>query len=169
MKRLGMAVAVALLAGLTLTGQAAEDAVFTDLAGQPRTLESFTGGGKWLVVMLWASDCHVCNQEVGEYVRFHQAHKDKDASVLGISIDGQAKLADAQDFIKRHAVPFPNLIAEPETAMLYYMMHTQAAFAGTPTIMVYDPDGRLQAAQAGAVPPEIIEDFIAKQAGAKPG
>jgi peroxiredoxin len=148
---------------LAVTAQAEDAAeVFTDLDGQPRTIESFAGQGKWLVVMVWASDCHVCNMEAENYAHFHVSHKDKDATVLGVSIDGQAKKADALDFIKRHDLPFPNLIGEPETSMLYYMMVTGAQFAGTPTILVYNPEGTLVAAQAGAVPPEVIEEFMAR-------
>jgi peroxiredoxin len=143
-------------------GSGSSDTPFTDFQGKPRTIESFAGGGKWLVVMIWASDCHVCNMEAESYAQFHEAHKHKDATVLGVSIDGQAKKADAEDFIRGHDLPFPNLIGEPEAGMLYYMMVSGAQFAGTPTIMVYGPDGTLMAAQAGAVPPEIIEDFMAK-------
>jgi peroxiredoxin len=149
------------LAAMAAPGDGTEPP-FSDFQGQPRSIESFAGGGKWLVVMIWASDCHVCNMEAEQYAHFHEAHKNRDATVLGVSIDGQEKQADAEDFIRRHDLPFPNLIGEPQTSMLYYMMVSGAQFAGTPTIMVYGPDGTLMAAQAGAVPVEIIEDFMAK-------
>lgn len=161
-------VAVAFLALAGLAANAAPDGaeIFSDFSGQPRAIESFAGKGKWLVVMIWASDCHVCNMEAEGYAQFHTAHQDKDATLLGVSIDGQAKKADAEDFIRRHELPFPNLIGEPETTMLWYLMNTGAQFAGTPTIMVYAPDGKLMAAQAGAVPPEVIEDFMARSGAA---
>jgi peroxiredoxin len=161
MKHLAMTALALWLTWLAPAVQAADDAIFTDFADQPRSIESYAGGGKWLVVMIWASDCSVCNREMGQYVQFYQAHKDKDATVLGISIDGQAKKAAAQAFIERHALPFPNLLAEPEAAVLYYVMHTQASFGGTPSFLIYAPDGQLTAAQAGAVPPQLIADFIA--------
>jgi len=170
MKRFAMAALAVMMGCLSLGAQAAEgQAVFSDFAGQQRSIESYAGGGKWLVVMIWAHDCHVCNQEAESYAQFHVAHKDKDATMLGVSIDGQAQKADAEAFIKRHDLPFPNLIGEPQTTMLYYMMETQSRFSGTPSIMVYDPQGKLVAAQAGAVPPEVIEDFIAKNPPAKAG
>ena len=171
MKQLAMAALAVMMSWSSVVAQAADDdAVFSDFAGQPRSIESYAGGGKWLVVMVWAYDCHVCNMEAEGYAQFHLAHKDKDLTMLGVSIDGQAHKADAEAFIKRHDLPFPNLLGEPETTMLYYMMTTQSQFSGTPSIMVYDPQGNLVAAQAGAVPPEVIEDFIAKQvAAAKAG
>jgi len=45
---------------------------------------------------------------------------------------------------------------------MYYGMLTGASFRGTPTILIYDPDGELRAAQAGAVPVDVIEAYIAK-------
>lgn len=165
MKHFAMTACVLLLSCAALGARAADD-MFTDFAGQPRTIESYAGGGKWLVVMVWAHDCHVCNQEAEGYARFHLAHKDTDATVLGLSIDGQAHKADAEAFIARHRLPFPNLIGEGPTSKLYYMMLTRSQFLGTPSILVFDPAGDLVAAQAGAVPAEVIEDFMARQASA---
>ena len=141
--------------------------LLSDFNGQPQQLEKHTGQGKWLVVMIWASDCHVCNAEAESYAQFHQAHKDKDARILGISIDGARKKAEADKFLSRHQLPFPNLIAEPQSMMLYYSIITGSSFTGTPSFLIYDPIGNLVAAQAGAVPPERIEKFIASKTIAK--
>ena len=142
--------------------QAQGNSVFQAFDGKQDSVEAHTGNGKWLVVMMWAHDCHVCNMEVEQYAHFHEAHADGDASVLGISIDGLAAKARAEDFIRRHDVPFPNLIgASTGAVMHWYRQQTGANFLGTPTILVYAPDGSLKAAQAGAVPTETIEKFIA--------
>ncbi|WP_455211771.1 peroxiredoxin family protein, partial [Kaarinaea lacus] len=53
-----------------------------DFDGKPSAIENYAGKGKWLVVMLWASDCHVCNQEVHQYKTFQEKHADKDAMIL---------------------------------------------------------------------------------------
>ena len=74
-----------------------------DFQGRSRTLSEFTGQGKWTIVMFWASDCRVCNAEAQEYVLFHDRHHDKDAAILGISLDGRAGKAGALDFIERQA------------------------------------------------------------------
>ena len=108
--------------------------VLSDFNGQPQQLESHTGQGKWLVVMIWASDCHVCNAEAESYAQFHEAHKNKDARILGISIDGTRKKAEAEAFLSRHDLPFTNLIAEPQAMMLYYSIITDSSFRGTPNL-----------------------------------
>jgi len=44
--------------------QEAKDAGFKDLNGNIRTVDDYIGKGKWVLVMIWASDCHICNEEV---------------------------------------------------------------------------------------------------------
>lgn len=158
---------------IPLAAARAEDppAIFQDFAGQPQDIESYTGDGRWLVVMVWAHNCHVCNQEAAAYARFHTEHQGSDAAVLGLSLDGLEQKAEAAAFIARHDLPFPSLIGEPEVGMLKYMMLTGEQFRGTPSILLYAPDGTLKAAQAGAVPVASIEAYIARntQAAADPG
>lgn len=138
----------------------------TDFNGVPKSIKDYAGQGKWLVVMLWASDCHVCNQEVHQYISFHKSHANKDALVLGVSLDGSEKQHDAQQFLQKHQVNFPSLIGEPiEVASLYQNL-TGSGWVGTPSFMVYNPKGELIGAQAGAVPPSVIESFIERESQA---
>ena len=137
-----------------------------DFNGKPGTIENYAGKGKWLVVMLWASDCQVCNQEVHQYTAFHQKHADKDAVILGVSLDGAEKISDAKDFVSRHKVNFPNLIGEPEVVAGLYQNLTGSEWIGTPTFMVYTPKGELIGAQVGAIPPATIESFIERESQA---
>ncbi len=134
--------------------------VLEDFQGSVRRLEEFTGTGKWLIVMIWASDCHICNTEVPEYMAFHDSHKDKDASVLGISMDGKSRLEQAKQFIDNHLVNFPSLIGEPAAVTELYRQLTGSFLAGTPAFLVYAPSGELAAKQIGAVPVQLIEEFI---------
>lgn len=134
----------------------------TDLNGKPHTVGDYLGDGKWTLVMIWASDCTVCNREAYQYVDFHTFHKDEDARVLGISMDGPGGVADAKQFVARHSINFPNLIGEPSEVANLYTSATGEPWRGTPTFMLYDPKGKLRAQQVGAVPPDLISDFIAR-------
>ena len=146
-----------------LTAQAESISVFSDFNGESRKLEDYTGKGEWLVVMIWASDCHICNAEAASYARFHESQRDDGVGVLGISMDGEEKKEAALAFIERHGLPFPNLIGEPGMVGLYYASLTKESLRGTPSFLIFDPSGELAAAQAGAVPPEAITRFIATQ------
>lgn len=137
-------------------------------SGNETEISRYTGKGKWLVVMIWASDCHVCNQEAQNYVEFHKQHKDKDAQVVGLSMDGKEKFKDAQEFLNRHKLNFPNLIGEPMDVASMYQERTGGNWIGTPSFMVFNPKGELIGAQAGAVPVSIIESFIERESAASP-
>ena len=136
-----------------------------DFTGKSQDIKDYAGQGKWLIVMIWASDCHVCNVEAKQYIQFHEQHKNKNARILGISIDGQTKKVDAEAFIKRHHVTFPNLIGEPLAVAQWFVDLTGADWVGTPTFLIYNPKGELVIQQVGAVPVNMIEDFIQKESG----
>lgn len=157
-------VSAAALLGVCLSGtlSAGTSDYLTDFDGRPAGIERYAGNGKWLVVMIWASDCHVCNQEVEHYEAFHEAHQQRDARVLGISMDGLDNVEAARNFIKRHKVRFANLIGSPQDVTRLYGELTGEYLPGTPTFLIYDPKGKLVAKQAGAVPVKLIEDFIRK-------
>ena len=142
--------------------------ILKDFEGQFHTLDEYKVKDKWLVVMLWASDCQVCNQEAHQYVKFHAEHAKKDAAILGISLDGDAKKADGQAFMQKHKINFPSLIGEPESIALLYQELTDNEWVGTPTFLVYGPDGELRGQQVGAVPTETIESFIARESASAP-
>jgi len=144
-----------------------QENVLYDFRGKTHDLTEYTGKGKWLIVMIWVSDCHVCNKEVKNYIEFHNKHKDKDATILGISIDGWEKKKDALAFIDRHKVTFPNLIGSPEGVTELYAQLTGGFMVGTPTFLVFSPAGELLAQQTGAVPVETIEEFIQTQSSAQ--
>lgn len=153
-------VASLLLIGL-FSGTSLADDVMRDMQGNITTLEAQQQSDKWTVVMIWASDCHVCNAEAGQYSKFHTAHANKDAQIIGLSIDGQAGKAAAEAFIERNGVIFPNLIGDFATVARWYQTNTGESFRATPTFVVFGPDGEVKAAQPGAVPPQIIEKFMA--------
>lgn len=159
-RNLPQAIAFILMVGL-FSGLAQADSAFRDMQGNITTLEAQQTPGEWTVVMIWASDCHICNQEVSEYSQFHLKHADEKANIVGISIDGSQGLADAETFIQRNEVLFPSLIADVETVARWYQTHTGESFRATPTFVLIDGDGKVRAAQPGAVPTQIVEDFIA--------
>lgn len=132
----------------------------TTFDGAPTDLASHLGDGKWTVVKLWSSDCHVCNTRAHEYVAFHARRQDVDARMLGISLDGLHGLANAEAFVAQHRLNYANLITDWEGGRRLFYDVTGATLTGTPGIMVFSPEGRLVAQQVGAVPIELIETFI---------
>ncbi|NOZ37400.1 MAG: TlpA family protein disulfide reductase [Gammaproteobacteria bacterium] len=155
---LGLVVNLPLTASQAAT--VASSPLFSTFDNKPAKIADYIGNKKWLLVMIWASDCHICNREAYTYVDFNFKHEDRDARVLGISIDGQAKKKAAELFIKRHDINFPNLIAEPDRLADWFEKLTGQNWMGTPTLLLYSPDGELRVQQIGAIPLELVEKFI---------
>lgn len=135
-----------------------------DFDGKPHVIEEYLGQGKWLVVTVWASDCAICEREIPELVVFHNAHRDKDATVLGISVDGPARKQEALAFIQRHRISFPNLLDGGRAFKAIYLRVTgRPWFGGTPMNLVYAPDGKLAARSIGPLGKREIEAFIERE------
>ncbi|MBD3619732.1 MAG: TlpA family protein disulfide reductase [Chromatiales bacterium] len=136
-------------------------AALQDFDGRPAGLADHIGQDeRWLVVMIWESNCPACNRVAHQYVDFHEFNADRRARVLGISIDGPAAVADAKAFVERHQVQFPNLIGDPAEVAMRYRQLTGNAFVGTPSFLLFDPQGQLRGYQAGMMPAEVVERFI---------
>ena len=142
----------------SVTVAAAPDVTLKDLAGRERNVNEFIGRGKWVAVTVWAHDCGVCAAEIHEMADFHRARKDRDALVLGVSIDGYDQRKQAEVFIKRHNLPFTNLIAEPSQEVI--LKFGAGELVGTPTTYLYNPSGRLAAMTIGPVSRNDIESYI---------
>ena len=154
-----------ILLGLAFAGQplalSANSPLLQNLeTGSHETIDDYQQDGRWLIVMIWAHDCEVCEREVGDYQRFHRRHSEGDARVLGITLDGEQYKQAALEFVGKHELEFVNLIGEPETVAGYYQVVTGSRWIGTPSFLIFGPDGELKAKQAGAVEVEIVENFI---------
>lgn len=157
MSRRFISLAAALLLAPALAW-ATPDLVLKDFSGARHNVNEYIGKGKWVVVTVWAHNCPVCNAEIYQMTFFHDEHHKKDAVVLGVSIDGDAKLDKARAFVDRHSLNFPNLLAEPEQEVL--AAFGGGPFIGTPTFYIYAPDGKLVSQRIGPTTQEQVEEIM---------
>jgi len=135
---------------------AAPEVTLRDLAGRDHRVSEYIGRGQWTVVAVWSVDCPICQREIHHMAFFHDEHAKKDATVLGVSIDGFADRVRIKGFIDEHALNFPNLIgARPDIAGF-----GGGPFKGTPTYLFFSPQGRLVAQRLGAITQEEAERII---------
>ena len=131
-----------------------------DMDGNDQLLEDYLTTDKWSVVMFWTSTCEVSNQYIEQYNQRLANPANTNIQVLGISLDGSDNKPAASRFISQHGLSFTNLIGEYENVSLFYRLLTGDEELLTPTFLLISPDGVLQARQQGAVPAEMIIDFI---------
>ena len=145
----------------TAASAAAANIALRGLDGKTRNVNERIGHGKWVVVATWAHDCHICADEIHHMADFHQAHKNRDAMVLGVSIDGYDQVALARAFVDRLKLPFPNLIAEPSQAVM--LQFGAGEFVGTPTYYIYSPQGKIVGQNIGPITRKEVENFLASE------
>ncbi len=142
---------------VALAGGAAR---FATLNGADASLDEYTGEGKWLVVKIWASTCHVCNETAHEMVALTDQRK-HDVQVLGIAVDGLTNRDGVLAFIERHGLNYPTLLDDGRGAAHEYRRGVQSDWGGwTPTYLIFNPDGKLVAQNIGAVAARDVIRFV---------
>lgn len=126
---------------------AAPDLTLQDLSGKARNVNEYIGKGRWVIVTVWSADCPICQREMYHMTFLHDERKDKDVRVLGLSIDGLANRAKAQEFAEDQSLNFPNLLGNPGDAGRL----SGAPLAGTPTYYFFAPDGKFATLRVGAL------------------
>lgn len=154
-----VAVALTIGAGSVSAGmelQAVEDGAAADL-------DELTGNGKWTLVMVWAINCHICHEQKPEISAFHDKHKDSLAHVVGISLDGVDRVEAVKNYIDKNNVSFPSYVGDVGIIASHYYGMTEANLRGTPTYLLFSPEGELLGNNPGKLTVSAIESFIARK------
>ena len=149
-----LALILAVVIAVTPAQSEPVDFSLPDLKGEQHKLSEFRG--KWVLVNYWATWCPPCLDEIPELVEFHEAHKDKNAVVIGVNFEeiGMEKL---KSFVDDYFMSYPILQMKPgPTSDLGFI-------EGLPTSFLVSPKGELLAKQTGPVSAKMIEDFISEQ------
>lgn len=141
-----------------LLAAAAPDVALRDIDGAVHHAKEYIGRGQWTVVAVWRVDCVICQRELPEIAFFHDAHKGNDAAVLGVSVDGFSDRVRVKKFINEHALGFPNLIGERSDIDRF----GAGPLLGTPTLLIFTPDGKLASRHVGASEPEYLDRELAR-------
>lgn len=149
-------VAVVLMMVPVLALAAGPDIRLKDIEGKEHNVNEYIGQGKWTVVVAWSADCPICRRDIYHMTFFHDEHRKKNATVLGLSVDGFDNRAKARGFIEDQSLNFPNLIGEPEDASRL----SDAMFIGTPTYYFFSPEGKFMAQRIGPVTQQQAEQII---------
>ncbi|MEZ5589345.1 MAG: peroxiredoxin [Gammaproteobacteria bacterium] len=117
--------------------------VSTDNDSAFQTITNNDYAGKWKIVFFWPKDfTFVCPTEIAEFGRMEGEFADRDAQVLGVSIDSEyVHLAWRRDHPDLRDLPFPMLAdIKRELSSALGVLDTHEGVAQRATYIV-DPEG----------------------------
>jgi thiol-disulfide isomerase/thioredoxin len=136
------------------------DTLLDGMDGKQHALSDYIGKGKWVVVNVWGTDCPYCRAELDALIDFHDQHQDKDAIVIGLTLDWPT-------------FDFPDKEELSEFALDYFieypLMMVDADLAGNvvgkkvnmiPLTFFYNPKGDLVLRLNGVVTSAQLEKVI---------
>lgn len=155
-------IATILLLAISTASQAAGIRLRT-IDGAETTLAEQVPAGRWTLAMIYTTYCGVCRDEYPVISAFHDAHKAKDASVIGIALDGYDEIATVRRYVARKPFTFPSVVGEPDVVGPAFEAATDETFTGTPSYLLFNPARQLVAARSGTLTRQALEDFLARQ------
>ena len=132
-----------------------QDFTLPDLNGVSHSLSDYRG--KWVVVNYWATWCPPCLEEIPELVMFHDKHKNKDALVLGVSVE-DIGIPALRRFMDEYMMDYPVLLggSQYESPL--------GPVRRLPVTFLIAPNGEIAASHLGRIDAASIERFMASAA-----
>lgn len=140
------------------TTASAREFGFRDLKGKNHALSEYRG--KWVLVNFWATWCPPCQDETPDLVALHNAHKDSDLVVVGISLDSER---NARKSVERFADQYKISYTLGIGSYTMAAMLGENEISALPTSFLIDPNGAVVGYQEGAVTRSAIETFITQR------
>lgn len=119
------------------------------------------GDGEWTLVVLWASDCHVCKAQKPMLSALHARRAATGVTVLGIALDGREGLPEVRRYLAVHRAEFPNYVGEYPIVAVEFQKLLDGGLRGTPTYVLFDPAGEPVATQVGPITTDAVLDVVA--------
>ncbi len=111
--------------------------------------------GKWVFINYWASWCPSCLDEIPEFNRFYDHHKNDPIALYAVNFDGLSQAAQ-KFLIKRFNINYPSLTEDPSDDLQL------GDIRGIPVTFIFNPKGELVKTLYGGQTAETLNEVMEK-------
>lgn len=137
---------------LTLPSIGQADVLLKDTHGQSTTFSELKG--KWVLINYWAGWCQTCIDEIPEFNRFYQRHKEDPVALFAVNFDA-LPLFEQKNLIKRYNINYPSLLKNPANELRL------GDITGVPVTFIFNPQGKLVQTLYGGQTAKTLDKVIA--------
>lgn len=149
------------------------DNLFDEYGREASGDHSFKADGEsWQLLKFWSVDCGICRAQVPVVSDMHTDaqvlghEKDGDSDyrlrVTGISVDDFSREDEVLRYKQRYPSRYPNIQLPLIVVNGWFASVALEQFRGTPTYLLFDPQGNLAAMQTSILKPDSLRNFIAR-------
>lgn len=110
--------------------------------------------GKWVLINYWAGWCKTCIDEIPEFNRFYQHHKNDPVALFGVNFDA-LPLYEQKNLIRKFNITYPNLLKDPAFDL------SLGDIKGVPVTFIFNPAGQLVKTLYGGQTAEMLDKALA--------
>ena len=148
--------------------------LFKEYGREASVANSFKADGKsWQLLKFWSVDCGICRAQVPVVSDMHSDaeqttgdQKDGDSDyrlrVMGISVDALSREGEVLRYKQRYPSSYPNIQLPLIVINAWFESVALEPFRGTPTYLLFDPQGNLAAMQTSILKQDSLRNFIAR-------
>lgn len=123
-----------------------------------KLIKSKDYAGKLLIVDVWTTESRSCRQVIPSFVAIHKKYKDKGVEIVGINYERQEDPAAlkrlVKGFMKGNGITYECVVGDEQTQQQI------PGFAGYPTTLFIDRQGRVRAKFEGAQSRGTLESVV---------
>lgn len=133
----------------------APDFTLSDVNGKKVSLSSFRG--KIVLLDFWATWCEPCLEELPDLIRFQEAHKAQNFTLVGVAMDAEGASV-VGPFVRQNKIPYPILISNGDLPDGY-------PIPGFPSAFLIDQNGKIVRRYLGPKAYDELERDVAQLQG----